>query len=389
MRRIFKGLGNVKRAIASFAGPFAVRTSKLPGFINGIEVLAFPDTGAEGNVMSFSFAEKHHLKILKGSQQCSVFKLANGRKVRSIGQVDVTWAFEGSSLNEYDLRFNVLPFCSHPVLIGNELLKETKTMSLHRDRLRACVSFRWPVQFANLLGSARERLRGKLNGKTVLALPDSGCEPNLLSEAYVKKRGLTIQKDFRRRAVLQFADGSIQETAGQVKTKWRFSDSQEPMEIVFDVLRGCPFDVVIGRGVLDATEAYVKHAGCFIETDSKTDTSDLNCVTYHTSFLQRFRRTKSVDPVVASKQADDEKRTKELDRRAQADRLINSVTDSVEKASERDRESERRRLWNEARARNRTSRSSTAVAAPSQPSLSYPPPDVSSTMPSRSAAVGA
>ena len=54
----------------------------LPGFVNGREVSALPDTGSRMNVVSEAFAEKLGLSITGSS---SIFKLGNSRKTKSVG----------------------------------------------------------------------------------------------------------------------------------------------------------------------------------------------------------------------------------------------------------------------------------------------------------------
>lgn len=49
--------------------------------------------------------------------------------------------------------------------------------------------------------------------------------------------------------MLQFADGSIQETVGQVDTTWTFA-SDLKIPITFEVLENCSADVILGEDVV-------------------------------------------------------------------------------------------------------------------------------------------
>lgn len=49
--------------------------------------------------------------------------------------------------------------------------------------------------------------------------------------------------------MLQFADGSFQETVGQVETTWTFASGLK-VPIVFEVLENCCTDVILGEDIL-------------------------------------------------------------------------------------------------------------------------------------------
>ncbi|KAG9230299.1 hypothetical protein BJ875DRAFT_445150 [Amylocarpus encephaloides] len=72
---------------------------------------------------------------------------------------------------------------------------------------------------------------------------------------YAKSRGFKIDTSMRARTYLQFANGSYQETVGQVHTYWTFS-SGETLPITFEVLEDCASEVILGEEFLYEHNVY-------------------------------------------------------------------------------------------------------------------------------------
>lgn len=259
------------------------------GHLNGVKTAAFPDTGAECNFMSLRYARKQGFILAKGEHR--TFKLANGKVARALGRVETKWKFFAEPGRTYDLVFYVLPKCSRHVILGNTFLQETKTMSIHKQRIRYAKR-RITQRAVNLIGNHNmsQRMAGSLNGVPVLALPDSGAQPNIVSAAFVEANGWEISDN---RSSLRFADGSVQDSLGQVCGTWRFgeNDGRETRQLVFEVLRDCPFDVVLGQEVVYGIGIYQNYADALITVIGLSKYGHgFNLVVYVPRFLKKFRR---------------------------------------------------------------------------------------------------
>ncbi|MCJ1376633.1 hypothetical protein MMC20_007876 [Loxospora ochrophaea] len=123
-------------------------------------------------------------------------------------------------------------------------------MSKFRRRLTRCVFSVVNMFHLNFLGNGSQRLEGFLADQYIaLAAPDTGAERNVMDSEYAKNHGLHIWNKPEYRGCLQFADGSFQETLGQVHTFWTFT-SGERIPITFEVLENCCSDIIIGEDIL-------------------------------------------------------------------------------------------------------------------------------------------
>jgi hypothetical protein len=211
---------------------------------------------------------------------------------RAIGKVETRWKFSAEPEGTYDLVFYVLPKCSRHVILGNTFLQETKTMSIHKQRISYAKRRTLTQQVVNLIGdhNMSQGMAGSLNGVPVLALPDSRAQPNIVSAAFVEVNGWEISEN---RSSLRFADGSIQESLGQVHGIWRFgeNDGREMRQLVFEVLRDCPFDVVLGQEVVYGIGIYQNYADYLITVIGPSKYgAGFNLVVYIPRFLKKFRR---------------------------------------------------------------------------------------------------
>lgn len=81
--------------------------------------------------------------------------------------------------------------------------------------------------------------------------------------SYADRLGLRYLDGATHRNFLQFADGSIEETVGQLKGHWTFV-SGECATMTFEVLERCCANVIIGEEVLWRYEVFEKHASSII-----------------------------------------------------------------------------------------------------------------------------
>ena len=259
----------------------------LEGSLNDSKICAIPDTGAEGNIIALSFARSIGLDAtMKDLDSGTSFRMANGKVVQSLGTLSARWRFKRERSESFELDFHVLRDCIFDVLVGDEFLRSTQTMSLYRHRLsrvprptRALY-----VRSLNLLGCPAHRLKGQLDGDEIFALPDSGSELNLVSWQYADQRDWLVTKLTGESNLVQFADGSLSRTEGQISAVFRFSGTAElqiEKVVVFDVLYDLPFDVVLGQDFLEDTQAFATHEKSFLDVSTSRQHVGLNLVIWY------------------------------------------------------------------------------------------------------------
>ena len=335
----------------------------LAGFLNGAPVCTLADTGADKNFIARAFAEELHCDLIYYPPDARPsFLMGHGGKVHAIADVKLSWQFKKEPENTYDVGFYVLPNCIFDVMMGGAFLYATSTMTLHRNRLSRIPRPRRALhtRVVNLCGTRSRRLNGILRGKKCRALPDSGAEPNLLSYRYVTQRGwlLNMVPGPESCTLLQFADGSTETTEGRLHLEWSFARGWDvtspsaPYSITFDVLRGCPFDVILGQDFLDHTDAFTENIESFQDVYHE-GLAGLNLVYWADSPFLKSKKKKATtrnrqqtQPPQATFQA---AVLEELECRAEADRRIARISDNAERKSiETECERVRRSQWERA-----------------------------------------
>lgn len=137
-------------------------TFEVNGSLNGIAVVAAPDTGSCFNIISEDKATSLGLKPpIPGTR--GQMSLPNGRKAMSPGQVHLAFNFDGEE-ETHDLLCSVLPSATRDLVIGSAFLKATKTMTRYAHRLkRILCSLAQPS--LNLVGADQDLLGGYINGR--------------------------------------------------------------------------------------------------------------------------------------------------------------------------------------------------------------------------------
>ena len=130
------------------------------------------------------------------------------------------------------------------------------------------------LQFG-FVGYESQRLRGHLaNVSETLALADSGAERNIIDHGFALARGLNINYNPKCRGYLQFADGTTQQTIGQVKSSWTFENGETIFE-TFEVLENCLFDVVLGEDVLYRHDVFNLHSSSLVSQEMSNSCPEL------------------------------------------------------------------------------------------------------------------
>ena len=347
----------------------------VQGLINGINVDALADTGADKNFMSNHFAKEHEIqpRYFRADQRPS-FLMGHGRTIQAVGQVEVSWKFRKELEKAYTLHFFVLPDAIFDVMIGGPFIYETETLAVHKDRLCVMPKPRLAlhVRTVNFCGSPTRRLKGMIRCgvrgfQRCAALPDSGAEPNLLNYEYVKRNGWMRQivPGPESCRLLMFADGSTASTEGQMALQWTFEKRWRPVSpqaehaITFDVLDGCPVDVILGQDFLDESDVFTTRSDAFVDPESPAEVPGLNLVIRAMdgfslkSLKNKLRKKKSKANIRRSfveEGMDDGSDTKavdeELQRRAEFDqKLFRAKNGPAHATADQQTESKRRSEW--------------------------------------------
>ncbi|KAF2493058.1 hypothetical protein BU16DRAFT_96813 [Lophium mytilinum] len=271
------------------------RHYEIHGTLANTSVAALPDTGSGHNILSLAFANEHKLNV---DQSAKVnFLLPSGQMTRSVGSVKVTWSFLGES-KPLDIIFDVLPRCTHPVILGKEFLKLTRTLTHLAQRIKSKLLPVSAQQGVRLLGRQNERVLGLLEGRPVTAVPDTGSDVMLISKAYAIQHNYQILKDQHLRSELEFADGSRAITSGIIPDlRWRFGSSDQDFWCDFHVLDDLVESIVLSNDFLFGTDAFSVYAPSFYDEDVLTPelVYELSLVKQISwlgeSFRRVFRRT--------------------------------------------------------------------------------------------------
>ena len=104
-------------------------TQVLEGYLDGNAVQTKPDTGAQANLMSLSFAKSLGLALNRQGPDARVgFPMANGKSLWSIAQASARWRFKDEVYDSYELEFFVIAHCVYNVIVGDDFLQSTQTM---------------------------------------------------------------------------------------------------------------------------------------------------------------------------------------------------------------------------------------------------------------------
>ena len=115
-----------------------------------------------------------------------------------------------------------------------------------------------------------------------------------LKHSYAKALDLDINARPEDRGFLQFADGTFQETVGQVNTTWTFADGLK-IPVTFEVLENSSADVILGEEVLWEYNVFQTYAttrqGVPYENDG-VQVSDLAPFSYQKHWQRKARHLK-------------------------------------------------------------------------------------------------
>lgn len=260
---------------------------QLPGILQSTSVKALPDTGSSQNVIDSVFVQTLTPAVTVepiSSPPDKPLVAPDGIIIPCTGKVHLLWAFKGEA-TVYHLWFYVVESCSHEVVIGNGFLRETETFEEHQERLEINIKPDFEFHPGNLVCEAQDfscrRLivSGTINGQSMNATLDTGCEANLMSAEYAKERGLIPILLPGGNQEINFTNGRKASTLGLVEVDWTFDD--DPSDVVVKircyVLRTCKHSAIFGVQFAVFHEPWEKHRST-LSWKELPDTGDLGVV---------------------------------------------------------------------------------------------------------------
>lgn len=291
----------------------------IHGLVNGAAVYAAPASETRLNLMSAGFARECGIDVRPFRYACS---LAHGKKIESVGRGTAMWQFQGEFMRR-SVEFLILPETSRPVILGSGFLACTHTLTTNWHRIRKQTVPASGVHCLHLLDCPPGAVAGTVRGEPVLAVPGTGCEINIISDAYVQRRGLEkrVHREEWDRPWVRLANGSLVKTQGRISLSWRFGDEgvMSSWALDFWVLENCDYDVILGQDVLFGSNAFLAYEDCF---KNRKPTSRFNDpleagVSPLPALMLAFRRKVNVRQ--AAKLSGDSSIVAELNRRAKFD----------------------------------------------------------------------
>lgn len=247
-------------------------------------VLACADTGAEVNIISDDLAKALGYTQYTQLQDKKEFALANGKIVEALGQIESICSFgvETQVTVTMTCMFYVLLKVATPVIMGMGFLEETKTMSEHRERLVQVPRPAFQALSVCSVNRPRKLLACELDHQTVLGIPDSGSEIDLISRNYAVQRGFQI---YDGEEMIEMADGSIAMTSGMVNAELAIQPSVSstgsswkktiPMIELF-LLDGMMHDLIVGDDSLVELEVFRNNSHALIPVPEIAGLSQIN-----------------------------------------------------------------------------------------------------------------
>jgi hypothetical protein len=253
------------------------------------QVDALADTGAQSNFISAQFVDK--VGLVPEDRIPNRIQLPGGKQVLSPGTVKVPFSFHGE-LEEYMLDCWIMPGCTSDLILSGPFLRVTKTLTTFKNRIKESIRQIPRTRFRiNLVGNEKQRLWGSLDGRSALALPDTGSDVMLVSAEWAKENNLEIDHEPRHRLELELADGSKVFTMGIVhNATWTFGDSSKTVCCDFYVLDNLLVDVVFSNDFIFGLDVFSRFNHFMIDLDSMPDLSEFCNVRLISKYSQELAR---------------------------------------------------------------------------------------------------
>ncbi|KAE9583533.1 hypothetical protein CGMCC3_g411 [Colletotrichum fructicola] len=246
-------------------------TLEVNGRVNGMAVVAFPDTGSCFDIISEEKATLLGLGPVPGTH--GQMSLPNGNKAMSPGQVQLAFNFDGEE-ETHDLLCSILPGTTRDLVLGSVFLKATKTMTSYAHRVKR-IFCKLAQPSLNLIGAEQDFLGGYINGRECLAVPDTGSDVMDISLKHARRLGLKVHRKARHRTLVEFLDGSRVRTKGIAEAEWQFAYGEPIIRCDFHVIKGLPVDAVLNNTMLHEHDVFRQYEGRIGSSESLQSTASL------------------------------------------------------------------------------------------------------------------
>ncbi|KAL2877135.1 hypothetical protein SGCOL_007527 [Colletotrichum sp. CLE4] len=116
----------------------------IMGHFDGDRVEALPDSGSESNLVSFEYVARRGLYGSVDHTNTRVVQFADGTTRRTMGSMTARWEYDSEGRREakskaeeeeggFEVEFHVLHGCTYDVIVGYDLLQETRAFAIHED----------------------------------------------------------------------------------------------------------------------------------------------------------------------------------------------------------------------------------------------------------------
>jgi Helix-loop-helix DNA-binding domain len=275
--------------------PMASQTlnKDLPICIKGKKLDASADTGSDECCMPKDVADHFGLKVRCSPRDIEEFEIGDGRKIKSIGRTTVDCSFWNEPGKNLRCVFYVFERLIVPLIMGREFLESTDTLTQHQNRLVDRPPRTGLCRVMHLTRPKR-RMRCYIDSELVEANPDTGVEMELVSPDFVRRKGYAIDAPDPEHEEVQFVDGSVAWTQGQVTMIFEaWGEGAAPTKAryrKFYVLDGLTTDVLLGEDLLYGINAFTEHASSFLDLGDVDGSVELKGIVWLDRAEQRLAR---------------------------------------------------------------------------------------------------
>jgi hypothetical protein len=160
----------------------------------------------------------------------------------------------------YVVEFNVVSKLVHRLVFGNPFLQETELLKeKFKHRLVSMPKlFNRCMAPVNKIGTLRHRIPMLANSGVrtmeIRALPDTGAGGNFLSDSFVCRKGLQLEKSD---IFFLFPDGTMERSLGHTRLFLSFIDNPgEGSYVDFEVMEGCQEEAILGHDFIFENRIY-------------------------------------------------------------------------------------------------------------------------------------
>ncbi|KAG4255758.1 hypothetical protein FPRO03_04706 [Fusarium proliferatum] len=262
------------------------------------QVEALPDTGAKRNFIAQQLVDK--LGLVPKARTEEDFRLPTGATIESCGRVDVPFRFLGES-ELHLLDCCILPKCTQDLILCQTFLKATGTLTKFTRRITKSLRKSAPRFKFNLIEDDTCCLQGSFDGTPSNALADTGCDAMLISADFARRQSLEIDKGFEHRHIVEYADGSLDNTTGIVRdSTWQFRSSWDKIPCDFYVLDDLKADIVLSSHFIFEHEIFSQFEGDIVDMSliPERDFGDLyniRLISHYSSALRSLESSSIAD----------------------------------------------------------------------------------------------